>query len=136
MDGDAIAQFDVGLSDSGDGLLAGQDAHIFSVLDESVILAAGKVGEGLSGDDVGIIEKRLGERGDVGDDLGRVDSLKHVVRKQSSNGNRVILLLDGLALRNVPGYGCESIVCRRDNGDVRRSSKRVRKTRYETDKFK
>lgn len=123
------------LSDGGDGLLARQDAHIIPVPHDSVVGAASEVGERLSGDDIGVIEQRLSERGDIRNDIRRVNTLEDVVRKKGANGDGIVAELDCLALRDISRDVRESLVGRRNDGDIASRRQSIRKTVNERNKL-
>ena len=112
-------------SNSGDGLFSRDDTDVFAILDKLVVRSTCKVGERLDFVHIRAIEECLRKRWNIGDDTGWVDALEDVVGEQGADGNGVVLVLDGLALRDIAWYGCECIVCRSENGDVGSGRERV-----------
>lgn len=122
--------------DGGYGLLSRQNAYIVSVLYQSVVSAASEIGERLSCIDVGDVKQGLGKSGDVSNDVRWVDTFEDVVRKKGSNGDGIVLVLDGFALRDVPWHVGKGLICWRENGDVRSRGKGVCKAIHKTNKPK
>jgi hypothetical protein len=106
-------------------LFSRDDTDIFSVLDKLVVCSPSKVGKRLDFVHVRTVQEGLCKCWDISNDAGGIYALEDVVGEQGTNGNSVVLVLNGLALGHVAWYGCERIVCRREDGDVGGSGESV-----------
>jgi hypothetical protein len=123
-------------SNSRDSQLSGQDAHILSVLDQSVVSTTSEVRERLYCRDVRDIEQSLTESRDIGNDIGWINTLKHVVGQESSDCDAVVAVFDSRSFGGGSVYICKGLVRWCHNGDVGRRGERVCEAVHETDKLK
>jgi hypothetical protein len=119
-----------------DSQLSGQDAYILSVLDKSVIGTAGEVRERLYCRDVRDIEQSLTESRDIGNDVGWINTLKHVVGQESSDCDGVVTIFDSRSLGGGSVHVCKGLVRWCHNGDVGGRGERVCEAVHKTDKLK
>lgn len=124
------------LRDSGNCLLARKDAHIISVLDQTVVCTTREVRKRLAIIDERDIEQSLSESRNVGDDVRRIDALEHMVREESADGNSVVLEFNCFAFRNISRHVGKGLVRGRKDRDVRRCCKSIRQTVHEANKLK
>jgi hypothetical protein len=124
-----------GLGDSRDGLFPRQDAHIFSILDQSVVLTTSEVRERLCRRDIRPVHQSLDKQRDIADGTCWVCTPNDVVCEQSCNCNSLVAVFDSRTFGSVTWYGRESFVGRGQYGNVGGSGESLCETVYETDKL-